>query len=151
MKTTELLQSFIDAYDALQSSDGASVYLDAESSRTFTVGHWLGQRMAGLVDEAKMLLESEQLAAELNQLAGTIGSGEDDDIDERESLVCAICGNKQIAPMNEIIDAGWIPEFWYDDEGDCGVDGPACPGCVEHRIDWDGDEPMLMDKEDWTR
>lgn len=137
--TTELLQSFIDAYDALQASDGASVYFDAGTSRTFTVGMWLGQRMAGLVEEARAAVAEERRAAKLAAAA---------DGDDGDTLVCAICGNKQIAPLDEIIDAGWIPEFWYDHENG---DGPACPGCVEHRIDCKGKEPTLKPKEDWTR
>jgi hypothetical protein len=58
-----VLRCLVDAYDALQASDGARVYLDAESSRTFTAGAWLGQWMAGLVDVARGMLADLEAGA----------------------------------------------------------------------------------------
>lgn len=169
-----VLQQLVDAYDALQATDGAGVYLDA--SRTYTVGQWLGSRMAGLVDHAKSLLEDFDFASKDREIAvclvdesganvgrwtedgfctPLVGGLEDhaqDPADDETTLVCAICGNKASGTIDKLADEGWIPEYWVDEDTS---DGPACPGCVKYRMivgsEDGGGKLVLLPEEDWKR
>lgn len=51
----KLLKQIVEAYAALQESNGASQFMDV--SQTFTVGQWLAGRMLKTHEEAKALLE----------------------------------------------------------------------------------------------
>lgn len=61
--------------------------------------------------------------------------------EETDTLVCALCGHKQTGTINELIDAGWFPEFWVDEKTS---DGPACPACVESRLETDDQDGEVV-------
>jgi hypothetical protein len=131
---TALLRRFLEAYDALQASDGASAYLDAESSRTFTAGAWLGQRMAGLADDVRKVLA---------------GNGSDNGTDAKEDLhnvglTCALCGcHSHNATLEEDIHDGWVPSFFVGNkETGEEIEDTICPECVRTQLD---DELRLIE------
>ena len=51
----DLIRALVSQYEALQETDGAGAFLDY--SDTFTAGHWVAARLAGLIEECRDLLE----------------------------------------------------------------------------------------------
>jgi len=56
-KMMRVLIGIVDAYDALMESDGAKHYMDAQSSRTYTAGHWVGSRMEAKIIACRETIE----------------------------------------------------------------------------------------------
>lgn len=56
-KMMRVLIGIVDAYTALMESDGANHYMDAQSSRTYTAGHWVGSRMETNIIAAREMIE----------------------------------------------------------------------------------------------
>lgn len=48
---------------------------------------------------------------------------------------CYFCG-RQVADVDQAIDAGWIPDFW---DGEDEVGEPVCPECCEAKLQYDED------------
>jgi hypothetical protein len=43
---------------------------------------------------------------------------------------CCFCG-KEVASIDEAVEAGWYPDFW---QGDVNYQGPVCPDCQQEHL-----------------
>jgi len=67
------------------------------------------------------------------------------DVDRTPPTTCVFCGQPMPGNMDKVVDEGWSPDFWDEDEH---CDGPVCNDCTMKYLGMDQSGELVLKRLD---